>query len=607
MIKMIKSCVGILLVAGISVQAATVWDDTFALATAMWDDDFSGTPNANATPFVTGAASITQAGGQLILNTGETGDGAQAAVSMLVDETGAISMFNGANLYNFYDHKVSVRFDIADITGTPNGADNRNSFNFSIGDDAEGNFYPPVMDNGLGISLEHLDIGGGAFWRLVISTSVGGTFTPFSFPEFNGLPSALSFSIDGTSLIIDVEGTTFTSGGTTASFPVPDISANISGYSLAFSASNSGTPLTQTVVTLDAFKATVGGGINENLTVSENAGVVSQAGGQLVLDTGLAAGTAEAAVNTLTDETGAITTFDGANLYNFYNHQVSARFDIASITGTPNGANNRNWFYFSIGDDGTGHFSQQLMDNGLGFVLEKLNTGSDRWRIVLSERVGGADTFPLIGDLSGLPTALIYTLSGTNITVEAEGATFTDASWLISNGDTTVTGAASDLSASISGYSLAFGAYNLGTVTDKTVVTLDAFSVVVSAKSFTTWSDIWGVDIGSETNDYDGDLLDNLGEYGLGGDPTDSADRGLVPTFANEGGTMVYVYAQRTDDDNLSYHLETNDNLTLGGNWADSGYTELGTDVTGGLFDFVTNTIPTTADETFIRLRIQNN
>jgi len=155
------------------------------------------------------------------------------------------------------------------------------------------------------------------------------------------------------------------------------------------------------------------------------------------------------------------------------------------------------------------------------------------------------------------------------------------------------------------GYITAYG--GAGIVVVEYDAGLDQTTVTGVLANFSTWAGTWGVDIGSVSNDYDGDLLDNLSEYALGGDPTNSADRGFVPTFGNDAGTMVYVYPRRTDDQNLAYFLETADNLVLGGSWTEDGYTELGTEVTGGLFDFVSNSIPTSASETFIRLRVQNN
>ena len=128
----------------------------------------------------------------------------------------------------------------------------------------------------------------------------------------------------------------------------------------------------------------------------------------------------------------------------------------------------------------------------------------------------------------------------------------------------------------------------------------------ISAKlaNYATWAADWGVDIGSELANYDGDSLDNLSEYGLGGDPTNSSDLGHVPVFENDGSGMIYVHAQRTDNPNLAYWLETTATLTLP-SWTNSGYSVVSTNVTGGLFNFVTNSVPTADDKTFIRLQIE--
>ena len=119
------------------------------------------------------------------------------------------------------------------------------------------------------------------------------------------------------------------------------------------------------------------------------------------------------------------------------------------------------------------------------------------------------------------------------------------------------------------------------------------------------WSTGWIVDIGAKTNDYDGDLLDNLYEYAVGGDPTNALDMGYVPTFGLDAGSMAYVHAQRTDDATLAYYLETIDDL-VDGIWTNGGYSVTDTNTTGGTFDFVTNTIPTTADQVFVRLTVED-
>ncbi len=127
---------------------------------------------------------------------------------------------------------------------------------------------------------------------------------------------------------------------------------------------------------------------------------------------------------------------------------------------------------------------------------------------------------------------------------------------------------------------------------------------VGSPHGYQAWAIGWGVEIGSETNDYDGDLLSNLVEYGLGGDPTNSLDMGEVPTFGKSGGALAYVHAQRADDTNLVYYLKTSLDL-VSGSWTNDGYSVVGTNVTGGTFNYVTNAIPTLVDETFVRLMIE--
>ena len=214
--------------------------------------------------------------------------------------------------------------------------------------------------------------------------------------------------------------------------------------------------------------------LNTNWTeFNHGAGAGSvQTNGQLVMDCGIPAGSAQAALNTTTDQTGTMTTFSGAKLYNFYDHTVIARFDIASISGT-NGSG-RNVLYFSIGDDSDGRFNPQntVLDDGIGFRLEQQGDPA-AWRIIYESLQGGSASGGTVANLNSLPTAITYTLDGTQATIQLEGTTST-------GGDAVLTQTLADYSANISGYTLAFGAWNMGTVDEKTVVTLDAVSVEVT-------------------------------------------------------------------------------------------------------------------------------
>jgi hypothetical protein len=120
---------------------------------------------------------------------------------------------------------------------------------------------------------------------------------------------------------------------------------------------------------------------------------------------------------------------------------------------------------------------------------------------------------------------------------------------------------------------------------------------------YDTWAHRWGVPLGATTNDYDGDLLANLGEYALNGNPTNRLDSGSQPTLSQVGGEWHYVHLRRNDDTNLTYLVQTTTNLGTGV-WSSTHYTVIGTNVTGGVFDQVTNRISTDAQQTFIRLKM---
>jgi len=139
---------------------------------------------------------------------------------------------------------------------------------------------------------------------------------------------------------------------------------------------------------------------------------------------------------------------------------------------------------------------------------------------------------------------------------------------------------------------------------------IDSLHVRCVFSTYGEWADGWGVDIGAETDDYDGDGLSNIYEYGLGGDPTSEFDQGTAPVFGveNVGGTNYfgYVHPQLAVDQNsgLAYYLELSTNL-VSGIWTNAGYTVSGTNVTGGDLDFVTNITDTVDGRKYIRLMIE--
>lgn len=112
-----------------------------------------------------------------------------------------------------------------------------------------------------------------------------------------------------------------------------------------------------------------------------------------------------------------------------------------------------------------------------------------------------------------------------------------------------------------------------------------------------------GYALGSQSgyaDDPDGDALINLAEYALGGVPDNLKDA-PHPTFEN----LEYVYRRRTDAAarGLTYALEECSNL-VSNDWNAVTYPPAGIMQLEPGFEAVTNQIPVTEDNQFIRLRI---
>jgi hypothetical protein len=118
------------------------------------------------------------------------------------------------------------------------------------------------------------------------------------------------------------------------------------------------------------------------------------------------------------------------------------------------------------------------------------------------------------------------------------------------------------------------------------------------------WANLYGgaAVIGSPTNDYDGDGLANLMEYALDGNPTNKMDTGTAPTLTYTNGTLLFVYPKRCDNANLIYGIQSSTNLV---NWTNAIYTATGTNVTGGILNYVTNAMATNGLQNYYRLTVQ--
>lgn len=228
--------------------------------TILWNDNFSGVSlNSNLSVNTSGLGAVTQASNQLTMNTGEITSGARAGVYTTTDQTGTLSTFNGADLYNFYDHTVTTSFDIAGITATTSG---RPQFYFSIGEDAQDRYTATQMDLGVSFGIEL----SGTTWRFFYTEQGTGAGSG-TVANFSGLPTGITYTLDGTLATIDITGATFTAFGNqgtgidadTVTVTMSNTLGNFNDYTLAFGAQNR-TALNagaETEVILNSFEVSV--------------------------------------------------------------------------------------------------------------------------------------------------------------------------------------------------------------------------------------------------------------------------------------------------------------------------------------------------------------
>jgi len=165
------------------------------------------------------------------------------------------------------------------------------------------------------------------------------------------------------------------------------------------------------------------------------------------------------------------------------------------------------------------------------------------------------------------------------------------------NGDTIPAGLTFDAGTGLlTSTGLSAGDYDVQiSVSDGTDTDVQNFTINVTSSQtgYEAWAATEGVSSGN---------LVNLLEYALDGDTTTYGDS--APTLTKVSGELKYIHNQRSDDPNLIYTVETSADLTAN-DWAPAGVAAV-TNVTGTDFDVVTNTIPTTASQSYIRLKVEN-
>lgn len=252
-----------------------------------------------------------------------------------------------------------------------------------------------------------------------------------------------------------------------------------------------------------------------------------------------------------------------------------------------------------------------------------VNTGTGQ--TVLSSATGGNATLNITG---GSYTTRWLSFEPTTVNhVQLDDGTFTvdgitslheaNATFEITDGTLVLLG---DHTAEVNWWSDGLGLTGHGDGANIRSQLIDGNTHVISLGGLTPtelyglWADGYGLTnaiTGDLMADPDGDLIDNLTEYALGGDPTNSNDRGYLPISVIEevDGTnsLLYVYVERADKDflGLSYYCERTLDLTNPA-WTTNGISFLDTAILSADFNITTNYVLVEGEgKQFIKLQIE--
>lgn len=186
--------------------------------------------------------------------------------------------------------------------------------------------------------------------------------------------------------------------------------------------------------------------------------------------------------------------------------------------------------------------------------------------------VYGFDATGETGGYTSLPELGNYTISNSPTTIADDDA------WSISGTVTTDSGGKM--------------VYKTVSNIDKAVMNGFTLSTVASASSgYDVWASTNGI-TGGQLDDDDGDGLDNLSEYALS----------EKPTISRTATTFYYVHQQRANDPGLTFLVETCSDLTAE-HWTAVEVTSV-TNITGGVYNDVTNSISMAGLQSYLRLNV---
>jgi hypothetical protein len=198
------------------------------------------------------------------------------------------------------------------------------------------------------------------------------------------------------------------------------------------------------------------------------------ADGKLYLSNGDAVSSAHRAFITRNTDRSGRETDGAAKVFNFFNHGLKLDLGLSGLSGEAGtGAARISWFVGIASDASAEKLTPATAKDGVFFQIEKLVSGD--FRMVMTERVDGANTITYIGKLSGSPSGLGAILNGSIWTLTLTGAEFTDG---INHG---TSGARGELRAvkesDLSDFNLTVGVMHLGAAEVAGAMEVDHISI----------------------------------------------------------------------------------------------------------------------------------
>jgi arylsulfatase A-like enzyme len=250
----------------------------------------------------------------------------------------------------------------------------------------------------------------------------------------------------------------------------------------------------------------------------------------------------------------------------------------------------------------TGSFTATNTSVTLRMFASNTNfTGTAYFDDVVLASVNASNVPPVITSIPATNVNQDVTYSYTLLATDAEGSALTCSgitvpSWLSFNAANRV------LSGKPNGTDVGSHPVTLR-VSDGVAASDQSFSIqVMPVVGYDAWASQQSAVIGAPDVDYDGDFRNNLYEYALNGNPTDTLNKGVEPSFMLAGNILKYIHLQRRNAPDLTYLVEITTNLVSGA-WLPFG-AGTQTNITGGEYDLITNNLTIQHPQCYIRLKI---